>query len=73
MNNTLKQEFNMNINKTKKTTLIGSKQQVDTIIIMNNIKLENINSFTYLGSGVTSNGKSVTDIKCREEQQNRCF
>jgi len=34
MNNTLKQEYNMNINKTKTKILVGSRQQVDTNIMV---------------------------------------
>lgn len=44
MNGTLKQEYNMNINKTKTKIPVGSRQQVDTNIIMDGIKLENENS-----------------------------
>ncbi|VVC45686.1 Reverse transcriptase domain [Cinara cedri] len=73
MNNTLKQEYNMNINKTKIKILVGSRQQVDTNIIMDGIKLENINSYTYLGSRVMSNGKSATDFRCRIAQAKQAF
>jgi len=51
MNNTLKQEHYMNKDKTM--ILIFSRQQVDTNIIMDSIKLEIVNSFTYLSSKVT--------------------
>jgi len=37
----------MNINKTKTKILVGSRQQVDTNIIMDGIKLENVNSYTH--------------------------
>lgn len=53
MNNTLKQEYNININKTKTRILVGSKQKVNTNIVIDGIKLENINSYRYLGSRVT--------------------
>lgn len=55
----------MNINKTKTKILVGSRQQVDTNIIMDGIKLENVNSYTYLGTRVTSDWKNTTDIRCR--------
>lgn len=45
MNDTLKQEYNMNINKTKIKIPVGSRQQVDTNIIIDGIKLENENSY----------------------------
>jgi len=57
MNNTLKQEHNMNINETKTKILVGSRQHVDNNIIMDGINLENVNSYTYLGSRVTSTRK----------------
>ena len=63
----------MNINKTKTKILVGSRQQVDTNIIMDGIKLENVNSYTYLGSRVTSDGKSASDIRCRIGQAKQVF
>lgn len=50
MNKTLKKELKKNIDKTKTKILIGSKQKIDTNIIMDDIKLENINIYTYLGN-----------------------
>lgn len=68
INNTLKQEYNMSINKKKTKILVGSRQQLDISIIMDGIKLENVNSYTHLGSRVTRDGKSALDIRCRIAQ-----
>jgi ribosome-interacting GTPase 1 len=64
MNITLKQKYNININKTKTKIIVGSRQQEDTNITMDG-KLENVNNYTYLGSRVKSDGKSTTEIRCR--------
>jgi hypothetical protein len=63
----------MNINKTKTKILVGSRQKVVTNIIMDGMKLENVNSCTYLGSRVTSDGKSAIDIRCRIAQAKQAF
>lgn len=52
--NTLKEEYNMMINKTKTQTLFCSRQQVGANIIVDTIKLETINSYTHLGSKITT-------------------
>lgn len=40
---------------------------------MDGIKLENVNSCTYLGSRIISDGKSATDIRCRIAQAKQVF
>lgn len=70
---TLKQEYNMKINKPKTQILVCSKQQVNTNIIMDNIELETLKSFTYLRSKITYNRKSTMDINCRITQVKQVF
>lgn len=43
---TLKQDFNMQITKTKTMNQVCSRKQVDTYVTIDNIKLESSNSFT---------------------------
>lgn len=57
----------MNIIKSQTEILVGCRQ-VNTNIIMGRTKLENVTNFTYLGSKITSDGKSKTDINCRIAQ-----
>lgn len=40
---------------------------------MDGIKLENVNSYTYLGSRVTRDWKNTTDIRCRIAQAKQTF
>lgn len=42
-----------------------SRYVKDTNITIDNIKLENVNRFTYLGSKITSDGKNTTDISSK--------
>lgn len=64
-NNSLQKEHNMNINKAMIKILAYSRRQVGTNIIMDSKNLKNINSYPYLGSKVTSDEKSATDINSR--------
>lgn len=61
---TLKQDSNIETNKAKTKILVCSRQQTDTNITIGDIKLENVNSFTYLGRKITSDGESTTDLSC---------
>jgi len=69
----LQKQYNMNVNKVMVKILACSRQQVDTNIIMDSKKLENINSYPYLGSKVTSDEKSATDINCRITESKQVF
>jgi len=40
---------------------------------MDGIKLENVNSYTYLGNRVINDGKSATDIRYRIAQAKQAF
>lgn len=70
---TVKQEYNMKINMTKTKILVCSRQYIKSNIRINNITLERVNNFTYLGSKVTSDRKSTTDINCKIAQTKQPF
>lgn len=63
IDNTLNQEYNREINKT--TILVCNRQQLYINITIDNMKLENVNSFAYLGNKITNDEKSITVINCR--------
>lgn len=48
-----------------------NRQQVNTNIIMDNRTLENVTNFTYLGSKITNNGKSKTELSQTNSIQER--
>lgn len=63
----------MKINKTTIKILVCSRQEVNTNISVDNVKLGNVNSLTFSGRKVTSNGKIVTDIDCRIAHAKQVF
>jgi len=63
----------MKINQRKTKILICSKQQIYANITLDGIPLEAVQSFTYLGSKITSDGKSHTDIVCGIAQAKQSY
>lgn len=61
----------INMNKTK--ILVCNRQYINTNITINNITLERVNSFTYLGSKITNGRKSTMDIKSGIAQAKQVF
>lgn len=59
INNTLNQEYNMNINMTKTKTLVCSRWKVDNSVTVDGVKLKDLNH----ESDVTCDGKSATDFE----------
>jgi len=53
----------MNVEKTK--VMRTSRQQLPVKIIIEQNQLENVESFKYLGSILTNNGRCTCEIKCR--------
>jgi hypothetical protein len=53
----------MNVEKTKVVRI--SRQQFPVKIMIDQKQLENVKSFKYLGSILTSNGRYTCEIKCR--------
>jgi len=72
MNDTLK-EYHMKINQRKTKVLICSKQQIYANIFLNGKMLETVQNFIYLGSKITSDGNSNTDIISRIAQAKAAF
>lgn len=60
----------MKINTAK--TKICNRQKLDTNIIIDDVKLDNVCSFTYLGNKI-SDEKNTTDISCRIVQAKQVF
>lgn len=65
LDKTLKHDYNIKINLAKTKILVCSKQHIDTNITINIIRLERVNSFIYLRSKISSDGKNTTNINCR--------
>lgn len=72
INDTLKEHY-MKINQRKTKILICSKQQIYANITLDGIMLETVQSFSYLGSKISSDGKSRTDIVCRIAQAKQAY
>jgi hypothetical protein len=53
----------MNVEKTK--VLRNSRQQFPLKIMIDQKQLENVESFKYLGSNLTNDGRCTCEIKCR--------
>lgn len=67
MNDTFK-GYHIKIIKWKTKILICSKHYIDANIVLNNIKLEIGNNFTYLESNITNDERNSTDIISRIAQ-----
>jgi len=66
-------EYKMKINKKKTKILKCSKQALNSNITIENKKLETVQSYKYLGSKITNDGKSETEIKSRIAQVKQAF
>lgn len=65
--------YDMKINKKKTKVLVCSREPIFTNITIEGEKIEQVNTFTYLGSRITSDGKNYTDITCRIGQAKAAF
>lgn len=72
MNDTLKEDYTK-INQRKTKSLICSKHQIYANIVLDEVLLETIQNFTYLGSKTRSNRRSHTDIVCRIAQVKQVY
>jgi len=63
--NGILKEYNIKINQRTIKVMIYSRQQLYPNIALDGIILETVQSFTYLGSKITNDGKSHTDTICR--------
>lgn len=61
----LNRNYNMKINKTKTKTMVVSRRNTKVSITLENVKISNVDSFTYLGSRMTAGNKDTSDIKSR--------
>jgi len=57
--------YGMEINAEKTKVMRISRQRFPVKIIMDQKQLENVESFKYLSSILTSNGRCTCEIKCR--------
>ena len=55
--------------------LVASKKAQAPVcsVALNSVQLEQIDHFKYLGSWITSNGRSDMDIRCRIGQAKQAF
>jgi hypothetical protein len=66
-------KFPMNINKTKTKILVCGRDKQNAVVTPKGQKLERVDSFSYLGSTITWDGRSTADIKQRVAQAKRAF
>ena len=64
--------LNMNVAKTK-TMLMSRNQDAEVNIMIDGNRLEQVQSFKYLGQKVTDDGKNQNEIKCRSEMARSRF
>jgi hypothetical protein len=67
------QRCNMNINKTKTKIVVCGREKQNTKVTLKGQKLEQVDSFTYLGSTITWHRRSTAEIKRRIAQAKRSF
>jgi hypothetical protein len=67
------QEYNMKINKKKTKVLVCGREKTVADVHMRGERLEQVESFTYLGSTFTWDGISMSDIKHRIAQAKTAF
>jgi hypothetical protein len=67
------QEYNMKVNKKKTKILVCGREKVVADVRLKGERLEQVESFTYLGSTMTWDGRSTTDIKRRIAQAKTAF
>lgn len=60
MNSTMKNEYNMKINRPKiKVFVCGRNEETQTQITLDGVTLEQLNEYKYLGSKITKDGRST--------------
>jgi len=64
-------EMEMNVEKTKVMRM--SRQPFPVKIMIDENQLENVESFKYLGSILTNDGRCTCEIKCRIQQEEDSF
>jgi hypothetical protein len=74
MNSTMKNEYNMKINKAKTKVLVCSRDEgTQTQIALDGDTLEQVNVYKYLGSTITEDGRSTKEIISRINQAKCTF
>ena len=75
MDNVLRNEYKMNINRNKTQVMECSRIKTGDagMVQLGKDSLKEVNEFCYLGSRITSDGRSKTDIKCRLAQARKAF
>uniref|UniRef100_A0A0A9ZCW4 Uncharacterized transposon-derived protein F52C9.6 n=1 Tax=Lygus hesperus TaxID=30085 RepID=A0A0A9ZCW4_LYGHE len=63
----------MKINKRKTKILVASRKGTQADCMLGGEKIENVDAFTFLGSKITSDGKSYTEIWSRINQAKTAF
>jgi hypothetical protein len=74
MNSTMKNEYNMKINKAKTKFLVCSRNEgIQTQIALDGDTLEQVNVYKYLRSTITEDGRSTREIISRINQVKCAF
>jgi len=74
MNSTMKNEYNMKINKVKTKVLVCSANEgTQTQIALDGNTLEQVNEYKYLRSTITKDGRSTREIISRINQAKCAF
>ena len=62
------QRYGLEISKDKTKVLLVAKEQRDITIKIDDQKLDQVSHFKYLGTEVTDQNRSTTDLRCRTAQ-----
>ena len=77
MNNIMRNEFNMKMNRKKTKILVCSRNQADhrrtPVIYIENERIQNVQEYKYLGSLITKDGTSKGEIRNRIMQAKSAF
>ena len=67
--------YGMEVNVKKSECMVMTKKESvpECRITINGEMVKQLNNFKYLGSNITSNGRCVTEVKCRIAQAKRAF
>ena len=63
----------VNVKKTECMVMIKKESVSECRITIKGEVVKQVNNFNYLGSSTTSDGRCVTEVKCRIAQAKRAF
>lgn len=69
----LGERYNMKISKNKTKVMVVSRKELISKNKLDNVVIKQVKEFTYLGSRITTDGRSSREIQCRIQQGKLAF